>query len=154
MVPSGGPSVPDALAGEKVRREKALDFSGCNSRPGTGSLHLVAIEAAAEATKLSEPSMERVAWRLRERAGRNMRERGAGPEKTIAGADLTFSRGRPLAMETDERTSSMEPAGVMATACRHRRPEATREAPAVIMVSINWQLVRARPGRMGWRRGS
>ena len=24
-----------------VRREKALDFSGCNSRPGTGSLHPV-----------------------------------------------------------------------------------------------------------------
>jgi hypothetical protein len=23
----------------RVRREKALDFSGCNSRPGTGSLH-------------------------------------------------------------------------------------------------------------------
>ena len=45
---------------EKVRREKALDFSGCNSRPGTGSFHPVAIEAAAEATKLSELSMERV----------------------------------------------------------------------------------------------
>jgi hypothetical protein len=42
---------------DKVRREKALDFSGCNSRPGTGSLHPVAIEAAAEATKLSEPSV-------------------------------------------------------------------------------------------------
>jgi len=41
----------------KVRREKALDFSGCNSRPGTGSLQPVAIEAAAEATKLSEPSV-------------------------------------------------------------------------------------------------
>jgi hypothetical protein len=40
-----------------VRREKAVDFSGCNSRPGTGSLHPVAIEAAAEATKLSELSM-------------------------------------------------------------------------------------------------
>ena len=25
----------------RVRREKALDFSGCNSRPGTGSLHPV-----------------------------------------------------------------------------------------------------------------
>jgi hypothetical protein len=45
------------LIGEKVRREKALDFSGCNSRPGTGSLHPVAIEAAAEATKLSELSV-------------------------------------------------------------------------------------------------
>ena len=46
--------------GDKVRREKALDFSGCNSRPGTGSLHPVAIETAAEATKLSELSMKRV----------------------------------------------------------------------------------------------
>ena len=59
----------------RVRREKALDFSGWNSRPGTGSLHPVAIEAAAEATKLSELSMERVARRLRERAGRNVSER-------------------------------------------------------------------------------
>ena len=58
-----------------VRREKALDFSGCNSRPGTSSLHPVAIEAAVEATKLAELSMERVAWRLGERAGHNMSER-------------------------------------------------------------------------------
>jgi hypothetical protein len=35
-------------AGVTVRREKALDFSGCNSRPGTGSLHPVAIETAVE----------------------------------------------------------------------------------------------------------
>jgi len=42
---------------EKVRRGKALDFSGCNSRPGTGSLHPVTIETAAEATKLSELSV-------------------------------------------------------------------------------------------------
>jgi hypothetical protein len=45
-------------------------------------------------------------------------------------------------METDERTSSMEPAGVMAMACTHRRPDATREPPAVIAVRINWQLAR------------
>ena len=46
--------IPDTRRYRKfaVRREKALDFSGCNSRPGTGSLHPVAIEAAAEATKL------------------------------------------------------------------------------------------------------
>ena len=37
-------------------------------------------------------------------------------------------------MEIDERTSSIEPAGVMAMACTHRRPDATREAPAVIAV--------------------
>ena len=72
----------------------------------------------------------------------------------IAGADLTVSRGRPLAMEKDERISSIEPAGAMAMACTHRRPEATREAPAVIVLGINWQLARDRPGRMGWRRGS
>jgi hypothetical protein len=58
-----------------VRREKALDFSGCNSRPGTGSLPPVAIETAAEATKLSELSMERVARRPRERAGHHVSER-------------------------------------------------------------------------------
>src|SRR6266571_3702790 len=46
-----------------------------------------------------------------------------------------------------------EAVGVMATACRHRRPDATREAPAVIAVRINWQLARDRPGRVGWRRG-
>src|SRR6266478_3759426 len=40
----------------------------------------------------------------------------------------------------------------MAMACTHRRPDATREAPAVIMVSINWQLARDRPGRrQQWR---
>jgi hypothetical protein len=49
-----------------VRREKALVFSGCKSRPGTGSLHPVAVETAAEVTKPLKPSMERVAmatWR-------------------------------------------------------------------------------------------
>ena len=58
-----------------VRRDKALDFSDCKSRPGTGSLHPVAIETAAEATKLSELSMERGARRLREHAGYNESER-------------------------------------------------------------------------------
>ena len=33
-------------------------------------------------------------------------------------------------MEADERTSSIKPAGVMAMACTHRRPDATREAPS------------------------
>ena len=40
-----------------VRREKALDFSGRNSRPGTGSLHPVATETTAEVTKRSELSV-------------------------------------------------------------------------------------------------
>jgi hypothetical protein len=64
----------------------------------------------------------------------NVSERSAGLEKTVAGADLTVTQGRPLSMEIDERTSSMEPAGVMAMACKQRRPDATREAPAVIAV--------------------
>jgi hypothetical protein len=52
-----------------------------------------------------------------------------------------------------ERISSIGPAGVVATACRHSGSGATREAPAVIAIRINWQLARARPGRVGWRRG-
>ena len=57
--------------------------------------------------------------------------------------------GRPTSVEEYERISSIGPAGVVATACRHRGPDATREAPAVIAVGINRQLARARPGRMG-----
>jgi len=38
-----------------VRREKALVHSGRNARPGTGSLHPVAIGAAVEATKPPKP---------------------------------------------------------------------------------------------------
>jgi hypothetical protein len=34
------------VVGEKVRREKPLDFGGCNSRPQTGSLHHPVAEAA------------------------------------------------------------------------------------------------------------
>ena len=49
-------------------------------------------------------------------------------------------------MKRDERTSFIEPAGVMAMACTHRRPDATREAPAVIAVRIN--LIAARIHRM------
>jgi len=34
-----------------VRRGKALDFSGCDSRPQTGSLQSIATEVAAEALR-------------------------------------------------------------------------------------------------------
>jgi hypothetical protein len=37
------------MVGETVRREKPLDYSACNSRPGTGSLHLMAIECSRAA---------------------------------------------------------------------------------------------------------
>src|SRR5207248_10508010 len=42
----------------RVRRGKVLIFSGCNSHPATGSLQPVAIGAAVEATKPSEPSRQ------------------------------------------------------------------------------------------------
>jgi hypothetical protein len=42
--------------GPNVRRGKVLVFSGCNSHPATGSLQPVAIGAAVEVTKPSEPS--------------------------------------------------------------------------------------------------
>jgi hypothetical protein len=61
--------------------------------------------------------------------------------------------GRPKTMKEYERTRFIGPAGVMATACRQRGSDATREAPAVIAIRINGQLARDRPGRMGWRRG-
>jgi hypothetical protein len=47
-------SIALLLVGEIVRRERRWTFSGCDSRSETGSLHPVAIEAAAEATKLSD----------------------------------------------------------------------------------------------------
>jgi|ERR1035441_1570543 hypothetical protein len=40
-----------------VRRGKAAVHSGRQTRPGTGSLHPVAIEATAEVTKPLEPSV-------------------------------------------------------------------------------------------------
>lgn len=39
-----------------------------------------------------------------------------------------------MSMWRYERTSHIDPAGVLATACKHRRPDATREAPAEIAV--------------------
>jgi hypothetical protein len=47
-------------------------------------------------------------------------------------------------MEIDERTSSIGPAGVMAMACTHRRPDATREAPAVIVITKDQLATRER----------
>jgi len=41
----------------RVRREMVVIHRGSETRPGTGSLHPVAIEAAAEATKLLKPSV-------------------------------------------------------------------------------------------------
>lgn len=72
-----------------VRREKARIFSGCKSRPGTGSLHPVAPGAVVEVTKRLKPAGQRVARRPGERAGRKVSERRAGLETDNAGADLS-----------------------------------------------------------------
>ena len=55
------------------------------------------------------------------------------PKKRLQEPTGLLHKGRPLTMETDERTSSIGPAGVRATACRHRRPDATRETLAVVL---------------------
>ena len=55
-------------------------------------------------------------------------------------------------MEIDERISSIGPAGVMAMACTHRRPDATREAPAVIAFSGSTGNSRE-TGRVVWGGG-
>ena len=52
-------------------------------------------------------------------------------------------------MEIDERTNSIGPAGVMAMACRRRRPDATREAPAVIAVEDQLAARERRAGPYG-----
>jgi hypothetical protein len=65
----------DCMARFWVRREKALDNSGCKSHPGTGSLHPVTIGAVVEAMKPLKPPVQRVSWRLGEHAGRNESER-------------------------------------------------------------------------------
>ena len=53
----GGPRKRDLVSTTKGAR------LGSIPTPGTGSLHPVAIEAAAEATTLLQPSMERIARR-------------------------------------------------------------------------------------------
>jgi len=138
-----------------VRREKALILSGGKSRPGTGSLHPVAIGAVVEVTKPLKPLMKRVAIGDPARMQAVTKVNAEQASKRIT-QELTrrhfgesrMSNGRVRANEP------IGPAGVLATACRHRGLDATRETPAVIAQgAINWQLVRARLGRLGWRRG-
>jgi hypothetical protein len=52
------------------------------------------------------------------------------PKKQLQEPTGLLHKGRPLTVEKHERTGSIEPAGVRATACRQRRPDATREAPS------------------------
>jgi hypothetical protein len=80
---------------------------------------------------------------------------------------LTHGEGRRRWKCTSEQVS-IGPAGVVATACMQRRPDVTREVPAVIAVWINWQtrerkagltrmaeklVVPTRPGNSGGGKG-
>ena len=59
-----------------------------------------------------------------------------------------YGEGRRRWKNTSERVPSDLP-GYLATACRQRGSDATRETPAVIAIRINRQLARDRPGRLG-----
>jgi hypothetical protein len=75
---SAEPRAPEAnvrIVDVTVRRERRWTSAGATPARELVRSTPVAIETAAEATKLSELSMERVAWRLGERAGHNVSER-------------------------------------------------------------------------------
>ena len=121
-----------------VRREKSWVFSGCDSHPATGSLQPVAIGAAVEVTKPSEPSRQRTVQRSGEQAGRNASERRAGLETSNVCADLALAWGRPKPLASMGtvgigRTTSnptQRATGVMTTACLYTGINATRETPS------------------------
>jgi hypothetical protein len=118
---------------------KVLVFSGCNSHPVTGSLQPVAIGAAVEVTKPSEPSRQMCRyWRCSEQAGRNASERRAGLEKSNVCADLAIAWGRPQPLASKETAGIGRPTsdptqratGVMTTACLYTEISATWETPS------------------------
>lgn len=120
----------------KVRGAKTLDFSGCKSRPGTDSPHPVAIDTAVAVTKLLELSMESVAWRLHERAGRNVRKPEQATKRTC--------RSRPAlatgkAADDDDSTSEQAPSdlpGGWKVRSRSRTIAATSTAARVIGTKV------------------
>src|SRR4051794_15325552 len=118
-----------------VRRGKARIFSGCNSRPDNWSLHPVAIGAAVEATKPSEPSRQRAALAA-PRAGRP--QRGGKPSKPPNNpmwepTRLLYGEGRrPWRYEgatPHDATRSRGPTGVLAVACLHREIRSNTGSP-------------------------
>ena len=121
-----------------VNRE-VLVFSGCNTHLATGSLQPVAIGAAVEVTKPSEPSRSTCGfWPCGEQAGRNASERRAGLETTDVDADPATWRGRPQPLASRVTVGIGRPTsdptqratGVMTTACLYREINATRETPS------------------------
>jgi len=111
------------------------------TRPGTGSLHPVANQSSSGGNETAEASgAEGRYGDLASVQAVTVSERRAGPETGDAGADPPVIEGRPQWVKSYERTSFIQPAGVLATACTQWGPCATREVPAVIAVWINDQL--------------
>jgi hypothetical protein len=119
--------------------KKVMVLNGCDSRPATGSLQPVAIGAAVEVTKPSEPSRQMCRfWRCSEQAGRNASERRAGLETTNVDADPATWRGRPQPLASKETAGIRRPTsdptqratGVMTTACLYKEINATWETPS------------------------
>ena len=113
------------------------------------SFQPVAIGAAMEVTKSSEPSTEGSLWRLCEQAGRNLSERRAGLEKGDAGADPARIWGRPPLWKSlnDKAPRSRRGSGdgmlAHGNVTEHGKPQRWR------CVTVNRTPARDRPGRVG-----
>jgi hypothetical protein len=125
-----------------VRREKVWFFSGCKSHPASLVVfHPVAIQAAVEATKPSEPWVERVRYAdsARERAVTRVNVEQA-PKTGNAGADHVPRLGRPPDATTNSRCGGQTHRKRMGcVSCRSnddstlsKEDHATREACLVI----------------------
>ena len=100
--------------------------------------------------KLLKPWMERVASGdfASVQAVRSVNAEQAPKRRMQEPTHRNYGEGRRRWKNTSERVPSDLP-GYLATACRQRGSDATRETPAVIAVGINGQLARDRPGRPG-----
>ena len=106
--------------------------------PGNESLRPVVIEAMVEVTKLSKPSMERVA--LGNSASRQAVTRvnaEQAPKTNDVGADPTMGRGRPLLQALQGATGVCGPTGAgtdaqrwSAMACLHKETSSNTRSPS------------------------
>jgi hypothetical protein len=152
-------------------------FRGCNSRPVSGSLQPVAIGAAAEVTKPSEPSMQRAVLRPREQAGRNASElpmrprnfhRGSRPIPDLGKAAVAGEQETGWNTPAHERSDPAIPPGYRGQhACRggpsqHGKPPTTaargrppdsREGQAGSRGVAERLVVPSRPGNSGGGKG-
>ena len=133
-----GAAVPNATKTEikhKGDRHVGLDFY---------DLLIEAIEAAAEATKLSELSMERVAWRLRERAGHNVSERWSRPRKNNC-------RSRPYCYTGKAAGNGDRRANKLPQTCRGNGDVVSRRRKIVMLYERWREALRSRPVGGGFK---